>query len=90
MTGHLGADTEGLRSGAARSDGFASSLSAGSVATSGSQPSHAGVAAIFAAAHAVRGHQSERVSGHADTLRSGAAAFEGTEERSSADIAGAM
>ncbi|WP_457221132.1 hypothetical protein [Mycobacteroides abscessus] len=48
------------------------------------------MAAILAAVDAVRGHQSERVSGQAGTLRSGAGAYEGTEGRSAADIAKAM
>lgn len=90
MTGRLNADTDGLRSGAARSDGLASSLSTSSKAISGNQPSHAGAAAILAAADAVRGLQSGRVSGHVDALHSGAGAFDGTERRSAADIAKAM
>ncbi len=35
MSGHIGADTDGLRSGAARSDGFAAPLSPGSDITHG-------------------------------------------------------
>ncbi|WP_078278514.1 hypothetical protein [Mycobacteroides franklinii] len=90
MSGHLEANTDAQRSGAARSDALASSLAASPGATSGNQPSHAGVSAILAAAAAARGLQAERVSGHADTLRSGAGGFDGTEGRSAADIAKAM
>lgn len=90
MSGRLGVDTDGLRSGAARSGELASSLSPRSSATSGNQPSHAGVSAILAAADAVRARQSERVSGQADTLRSGAGEHDRTESRSVADIAKAM
>lgn len=90
MTGRLDTNTDGLRSGAARSDAIASSLSNSSTIASGGQPSHAGVAAILSAAAAVRDSQAQRVSGHADTLHSGAGAFECTEGRSAADIARAM
>lgn len=90
MAGRLNVDADGLRSGAARSDGLASSLSTGSAAISGSQPSHAGVSAILAAADAVRGRQSARMSGHADTLRSGAGDYDSIERRNAADIAKAM
>ncbi|SKY32304.1 Uncharacterised protein [Mycobacteroides abscessus subsp. massiliense] len=90
MAGRLDANSDGLRSGAARSDAVASSLSNGPTIASGGQPSHAGVAAILSAAAAVRDSQAQRVSGHADILRSGAGAYDGTEGRGAADIAKAM
>lgn len=90
MTGRLDANSDGLRSGAAHSDAVASSLSNSPTIASGGQPSHAGAAAILSAAAAVRDSQAGRVSTHADTLRSGAGAYDGTEGRSAADIAKAM
>ncbi|SKU86081.1 Protein of uncharacterised function (DUF2580) [Mycobacteroides abscessus subsp. massiliense] len=91
MADHLGVDPDGLRSGASRSDGLAASLTAqGAGGSSGSQPSHAGVSAILAAAQAAREQQADRVSGQANTLRSNASQYDSTDVRSASDIAKAM
>ncbi|WP_078293117.1 hypothetical protein [Mycobacterium sp. D16R24] len=91
MSGYLGADADGLRSAAARSAGLADELASGGAGTgSGSQPSHAGVAAVDGAAMSIRGAQSGRVEGQSGDMAAGGKAYDDTVARSAADIARSM
>ncbi|WP_078325169.1 hypothetical protein [Mycobacteroides salmoniphilum] len=93
MADHLGVDTDGLRSAAARSARLADELSSGGTGTgssSGSQPSHSGVAAVDGAAMSIRDLQSGRVGQQSGGMVTGSKSFDGTESRSAADIARSM
>lgn len=87
MADDLRIDVEGLRSAAASSDDLASRLSVGDAScASGSQPSHAGVSAIFAAAQSVGIRQSGRVEKQARSMQTGAKHYAATDEYGAADI----
>ncbi|MBB4854873.1 hypothetical protein HNP40_002265 [Mycobacteroides chelonae] len=91
MADYLGVDTDGLRSAAARSAGVADQLADGGTGGNlGSQPSHAGVAALDGAATSIRGAQSSRVEGQSGDMATGSKSYDGTVARSAADIARSM
>ncbi len=91
MADHLGVDTDGLRSAAAHSARLADELaSSGTGGGSGSQPSHAGVAALDGAAMSVRAAQSGRVQNQSGDMVTGSQSYDDTVARSAADIARSM
>jgi hypothetical protein len=85
-------DTAGLRSGAADSELMAAALGADTFdsSQSGSQMSHAGVAAIDAAVASTRGMQSRRMSEQAAIMTAGSNRYEGTDTSQAERVAGAM
>ncbi|MHC9292034.1 hypothetical protein ACRCUN_06175 [Mycobacterium sp. LTG2003] len=77
MANELEVEASGLRAAAASSDAAAAELSTSSVeGVPGTTPSHAGVAAIMAAAQSVRGRQSGRISGQASDLTVSGASYD--------------
>lgn len=88
MTERLSVDDQGLNAAAGGSADIADSLeaSAASGATSGDQPSHAGVAAIEAALASVRDRQATRVSNHAQYMRVGSGVYRRTDDEASTAV----
>lgn len=82
-------DTGGLRRGAGDSVAIASDLSnpSGAGFRSGSQPSHAGMAALSRAVDGVRTRQARRVERNATDMLTGADAYEATDAESGRSLA---
>nr|WP_100463200.1 type VII secretion target [Mycobacteroides abscessus] len=87
----LSVDADGLRLAGARSESLAADLSAPSAVASGSNsdPTVGAVRAVSALIDAARADQTAYLSGHAQTLRSGASAYENTDKGSAGKINGA-
>lgn len=85
-------DTAGLRSGAADSQTLATALGNGTFGSgrSGSQKSHAGVAAVDAAVASTRGTQSRRMGEQSAFLTAGSDRYESTDTSQAERVAGAM
>ncbi|OMC11934.1 hypothetical protein [Mycolicibacterium fortuitum] len=87
MTERLSVDDEGLNAAAAGSADIAGSLGATEAgASSGSQPSHAGVSAIEAALASVRDRQATRVSNHAQYMKLGSGVYRRTDDQAAAAV----
>lgn len=85
----LSVDSAGLRQGAGRSVDIAAGLAkrGDHVASSGHQPSHAGVAALIAAVTDVRTRQAQRVERSAADLLIGADAHDATDAQAGGRLA---
>lgn len=91
MPEELHVDPEGLRTGAAVSDGLSGLLAAGvSGRVGGGQDIHAAVRAVDAAVAATRDDQSGRLGEQVEDLRTGAARYDGSDEASARNIARSM
>ncbi|ORV24675.1 hypothetical protein AWB98_20810 [Mycolicibacterium conceptionense] len=87
MTERLSVDNQGLNAAAADSAEIAGSLgSTVAGASSGSQPSHAGVSAIDAALASARDRQATRVSNHAQYMRLGSGVYRRTDDEAAATV----
>ena len=92
MARDLTVDTDGLQAAAAGSAQAAIEvLNGGTVgATAGTRPSEAGVAAVDAAAAALRVRQARRIVGQADSLSVASAGYDDTDGSSADDISVTM
>ncbi|SIE00969.1 hypothetical protein [Mycobacteroides abscessus] len=88
----LSVDADGLRLAGARSDGLAADLTtpSGQTGGSGNVPTVAAVQAISALIESTRADQAVYLSGGANSLRSGASAYEGSDKGSASNIAEKM
>ena len=88
----LSVDTAGLRRGAGRSVAIASDLakSGDDVSGQGSQPSHAGVAALNGAVSSVRTRQAQRLEHYATDMLTGADAYDATDTQAGGRLAGSV
>lgn len=88
----LNVDADGLRLAAGRSEGLATDLTALSTMGGGSGrvPTVAAVQAISALIESTRADQAAYLSGGANSLRSGASAYEGSDKGSASNIAEKM
>jgi hypothetical protein len=88
MANELNVNTSDLRAAAASSDAAASVLTGtGTGTTLGSRSSGIGIAALDMAISSVRGRQSTRMSGHADSMRGGGQRYDDTDGGSAENIA---
>jgi len=85
----LSVDAEGLRQGAGRSVAIAANLKrpSGDGPSPGSQPSHAGVAALNTAVSSVRARQARRVERNATIMSMGAGAYDATDAQAGERLA---
>ncbi|MGW4097154.1 hypothetical protein [Mycobacterium sp. NPDC004974] len=88
MTERLLIDDQGLNAAAQGSAEVAASLEATAApsATSGDQPSHAGVSAIDAALASARDRQATRVSNHAQYMKLGSGVYRRTDDDGAAAV----
>lgn len=87
MADALNVDTSGLRAAASDSLGVAGAIGGYvAAASSGSQRSHAGVAALDTAVAIVRGRQSGRMDGQASDLSTGGGRFDDTDDDAAGNL----
>ncbi len=86
VTDRLAVDAAGLNAAAVASAGIAQELATnGDGSAAGSQPSHAGVAALDGSLTSARARQARRVQGQGSDLRAAAAVYTHTDESAAED-----
>ncbi|MGV0772046.1 hypothetical protein [Mycobacterium syngnathidarum] len=82
----LHVDAAALTAAATASESVADGLVAGAGTAAGTQPSHAGVAAVDAALASARDRQAARVSHHAQSMKVGSGVYRHTDDDGAAAV----